>query len=418
MAIKEDSKKRKLAQSDPSTKLDKTRPKKPKPIESSTSKPVSAQSSDQVEIAAKHAKKKLALSVPDDEVAAKKKGAKTNEPATKPQSGKATQMPPDTKPLKSALKKTKAAPKPLAASLEPEAEASDFSDLSDSAQDPPGEDPQTAALLAGFESSSESETERPLVQDAEITSVPSIPSTASTALSTTTPTTTSTSPRTLYVGRIPHGFYEHQMRAYFAQFGTITRLRLSRNPRTGASRHYAFLEFASAEVAKIVADTMDNYLMFGHILKVRLLAPEQVHAELWKGEGRRFKRIPWRSVERGRVKSAGRETWGRRVSNEEKRRGKKRERLRELGYEFEMPSLRTVESVPVKETKAVEGKDDVKAVEGKDEVKAVEAAKAKTDENSVEAPKKKKTTKTTKKVKAVTGRAIANVEGAAVALTV
>ena len=35
----------------------------------------------------------------------------------------------------------------------------------------------------------------------------------------------------IYLGRIPHGFYEDQLRAYFSQFGTITRLRVSRNKK-------------------------------------------------------------------------------------------------------------------------------------------------------------------------------------------
>lgn len=34
---------------------------------------------------------------------------------------------------------------------------------------------------------------------------------------------------TVYLGRIPHGFYEEEMRSYFSQFGEVTRLRLSRN---------------------------------------------------------------------------------------------------------------------------------------------------------------------------------------------
>lgn len=29
----------------------------------------------------------------------------------------------------------------------------------------------------------------------------------------------------VYIGRVPHGFYEHEMRSYFSQFGDITRLR-------------------------------------------------------------------------------------------------------------------------------------------------------------------------------------------------
>ena len=43
------------------------------------------------------------------------------------------------------------------------------------------------------------------------------------------------------------------MKKYFSQFGRVLNLRLSRNKKTGASKHYAFVEFASAEVADIVA---------------------------------------------------------------------------------------------------------------------------------------------------------------------
>lgn len=39
------------------------------------------------------------------------------------------------------------------------------------------------------------------------------------------------SPGVVYLGRIPHGFYEDEMKDYFKQFGTVSRLRLSRNKR-------------------------------------------------------------------------------------------------------------------------------------------------------------------------------------------
>ena len=50
-------------------------------------------------------------------------------------------------------------------------------------------------------------------------------------------------PKVLYIGHVPHGFYEEQMRGYFSQFGEVSRLRLSRNKKTGKSKHYAFVEF-------------------------------------------------------------------------------------------------------------------------------------------------------------------------------
>ena len=35
----------------------------------------------------------------------------------------------------------------------------------------------------------------------------------------------------IYLGRIPHGFYEEEMESYFSQFGQVSRLRLSRNKK-------------------------------------------------------------------------------------------------------------------------------------------------------------------------------------------
>ena len=161
----------------------------------------------------------------------------------------------------------------------------------------------------------------------------------------------------VYVGRIPHGFYEHEMRAYFGQFGHINRLRLSRNKTTGASRHFAFIEFDSIEVAKIVEETMNNYLLFGHILKVKSLNSSQVDPKIWKGADRRFKKVPWAQIE-GRKLAApmSREQWEKRVENEQKRRTQKAEKMKEIGYEFES-SLKGVDQVPVQEGKKAIGED-------------------------------------------------------------
>ena len=35
----------------------------------------------------------------------------------------------------------------------------------------------------------------------------------------------------VYVGHIPHGFYEEEMKKYFSQFGTVKRLKLSRSKK-------------------------------------------------------------------------------------------------------------------------------------------------------------------------------------------
>jgi len=180
------------------------------------------------------------------------------------------------------------------------------------------------------------------------------------------------------------------MRAYFSQFGDITRLRLSRNRITGRSKHYAFVEFSSVSVAKIVAATMDNYLMYGHILKCKYVPSDQLHPDVWKGANRRFKKTPWNRIEKKRLeKGKTREQWAERIQKEQEKRNAKAEKLKALGYEMELPKLKSVDEVPVREeAKAIEpsetkADEPVKAIE---EPKAMETEKADADDT----PKKSK----------------------------
>nr|XP_019542494.2 LOW QUALITY PROTEIN: MKI67 FHA domain-interacting nucleolar phosphoprotein [Aedes albopictus] len=75
----------------------------------------------------------------------------------------------------------------------------------------------------------------------------------------------------IYVKHLPHGFFENQLRTFFSQFGNVTRVHVARSKRTLRSRGYAYVEFTYREVAQIAAETMNNYLMFGKLLKTGLL---------------------------------------------------------------------------------------------------------------------------------------------------
>lgn len=181
------------------------------------------------------------------------------------------------------------------------------------------------------------------------------------------------------------------MRAYFSQFGTITRLRLSRNRTTGRSKHYAFIEFAHASVARVVADTMNNYLMFGHILKCKVIPNEQIHPRLWEGANRRFKKMPWNKIEQRRLDAGrSREKWSKAIEKEEKKRQVKAEKMKALGYEIEIPALKSVDEVPVREDQM---QIDVETEQPKVLEAPVEKAEkigAKAEEAPKEVSKKKK----------------------------
>lgn len=92
----------------------------------------------------------------------------------------------------------------------------------------------------------------------------------------------------VYIGHLPRGFFEPQMQKFFGQFGTITRLRLSRSKKNAQSKGYAYIEFEDDSVAEIVAKTMNKYLLFGRTLVCELVPKEKQHPALFKGHKRRM----------------------------------------------------------------------------------------------------------------------------------
>jgi len=88
----------------------------------------------------------------------------------------------------------------------------------------------------------------------------------------------------IYISHIPHGFYEKAMRAFFGQFGTVTNLRLGRSKKTGRSCGFAFVEFKYREVAEVVAESMNNYLMFDRLLKCSVVPKERTSKAIFRGK--------------------------------------------------------------------------------------------------------------------------------------
>lgn len=86
----------------------------------------------------------------------------------------------------------------------------------------------------------------------------------------------------IFVKNLPHGFFEEQLRGFFTQFGSITRLRLGRSKKTLKSRGYAFIEFRYPEVAEIAADAINNYIMFKRIIKAKYIPPADIRHDYFK----------------------------------------------------------------------------------------------------------------------------------------
>ncbi|KAH7284963.1 hypothetical protein KP509_33G004600 [Ceratopteris richardii] len=97
----------------------------------------------------------------------------------------------------------------------------------------------------------------------------------------------------IYVGCTPHGFYEKQMHGFFA---------------------------------KIVTDSMNNYLLYEHLLQVKLVPLDRIHRRIWVGSRCESRR---REEERQILKAV--------LRKEHKHRKKKKE----SGIDFEYPNIRT-----------------------------------------------------------------------------
>ncbi|KAF4043393.1 RNA recognition motif-containing protein [Phytophthora infestans] len=142
----------------------------------------------------------------------------------------------------------------------------------------------------------------------------------------------------IYLGRVPHGFYEKQMLGFFKQFGVVRRVRLSRNKRTGNSKHYAFIQFDEPEVAQIVANTMNEYRLFDHTLSCHIVPSHAVHEHMFVGANKEFKPLPRQAINRNRHNAE--KSYEQTVVNNKRlvtKERQKRKVLKALGIDYDFP---------------------------------------------------------------------------------
>uniref|UniRef100_A0A1J3HGT7 RRM domain-containing protein n=2 Tax=Noccaea caerulescens TaxID=107243 RepID=A0A1J3HGT7_NOCCA len=144
----------------------------------------------------------------------------------------------------------------------------------------------------------------------------------------------------LYIGRIPHGFYETEIEAFFAQFGTVKRVRVARNKKTGKSKHFGFIQFEDPDVAEIAAGAMHDYLLLEHMLQVHVIPPEHVKPNLWKGVKCQYKPVDWVQIERKQHnKERTLEEHRKLLHKVVKREKRRRKNIEAAGIEYECPEL-------------------------------------------------------------------------------
>ncbi|XP_065666605.1 MKI67 FHA domain-interacting nucleolar phosphoprotein-like isoform X2 [Hydra vulgaris] len=143
---------------------------------------------------------------------------------------------------------------------------------------------------------------------------------------------------TIYIGHLPRGFYENEIKKYFSQFGVVNKVRLARSKKTGGHKGYGYVQFANEDVAKIAAEAMNNYLMFNKLLKCQFVPNEKLHPKVWKGCNKKFVWINKAKLARQvHNKRKTKEASQKAFERLNKRDKKKREKLLACGIKFEFP---------------------------------------------------------------------------------
>jgi nucleolar protein 15 len=246
------------------------------------------------------------------------------------------------------------------ASMQAEAQRTVDKEMADEVATEDESDDQGAALLAGFDSDGEDLAEDEGLDPANMGDL-NLTKAQRKKLRQASRKESKEGTGVVYVGRIPKGFVERGMRQYFSQFGNITNLRLSRNKKTGASKHFAFIEFESNEVAKIVSQTMDNYLMFGHILKCKYAPSESLHPDTWKGANKRFKKVPYNKIEKRALEEPKtKDQWEGKIAREQSKREKRLSKAQSMGYDYDLPQIKSVDTALQQEKMSQQ--EEVKAI--------------------------------------------------------
>jgi nucleolar protein 15 len=148
------------------------------------------------------------------------------------------------------------------------------------------------------------------------------------------PTVPNSARGVVHISKLPHEFGESELRKFYGQFGTISKLRLSRSTRTARSRGYAYIRFQLPEVAKIAVEATHNYIIAGKPIMAEVIEPEAVHPELFKGHNRKFidRRLIVGSQIRKKHNSKRHMTLGESTLEKDSER---RSKLEEAGVEYE-----------------------------------------------------------------------------------
>ena len=86
----------------------------------------------------------------------------------------------------------------------------------------------------------------------------------------------------IYIGHIPPDFSEKPLTSFLSQFGTTKHFVLSRSPKTGRSRGYAFAQFTDAQGAQEASRELHGFVLGGRSLVSHVMEDDKVSPFMWR----------------------------------------------------------------------------------------------------------------------------------------
>eukprot|EP00607_Mallomonas_marina_P009236 CAMPEP_0182421540 /NCGR_PEP_ID=MMETSP1167-20130531/6966_1 /TAXON_ID=2988 /ORGANISM="Mallomonas Sp, Strain CCMP3275" /LENGTH=224 /DNA_ID=CAMNT_0024598785 /DNA_START=74 /DNA_END=748 /DNA_ORIENTATION=+ len=140
----------------------------------------------------------------------------------------------------------------------------------------------------------------------------------------------------IYLGHIPRGFFEWQMRSFFSQFGEVEKVRLFRSKKSGHSKGYGFLKFESHEVAAVVAEAINGYHLSDRQLVCEVVPQSKVHEGMFLAPKKKQKQTNSTDEDEKNESSDEDISWEQRAAKYMENQTIKAENLKSLGIDYDI----------------------------------------------------------------------------------
>jgi nucleolar protein 15 len=165
----------------------------------------------------------------------------------------------------------------------------------------------------------------------------------------------------IYVGHLPWGFLDDNLKKYFSQFGNITRIISPKSSKTGRSVGYAFIEFEDEETARIAAKTMNNYILFEKILKCSFVEDKKKYDRIFLKWKKKFEFKERYKIQCEKMKKKNKEEIKTMIQGLLDREEQRKEKMKELGIKYEYKGFKEIVDEYKKENKSfINKKNDIR----------------------------------------------------------